>query len=107
AYCASKAALKAYGEALRSWLYPEGIEVTVVLPGFVDTALAGHVAGPKPMQMTAERAARIIRRRLRAGPARIAFPILLHAGMRVMAGLPANIVDRVLGSVKVEIQYYE
>lgn len=107
AYCASKAALKAYGEALRAWLYPEGIEVTVVLPGFVDTPLAGHVAGPKPLQMTAERAARIIRRRLRAGPARIAFPILMHAGMRVLAGLPANIVDRVLGSVKVEIQYYE
>lgn len=107
AYCASKAALKAYGEALRAWLLPEGIEVTVVLPGFVDTTLAGHVAGPKPLQMTAERAARIIRRRLRAGPPRIAFPILLHAGMRLMAALPANVVDRVLGTVKVEIQYYE
>jgi hypothetical protein len=57
--------------------------------------------------MTAERAARIIRRRLRAGPARIAFPILLHAGMRLMAGLPPNLVDRVLGAVKVEIQHYE
>ena len=59
AYCASKAALKAYGEALRAWLHSEGIEVTVVLPGFVDTALAGHVAGPKPFQMTAKRAADI------------------------------------------------
>jgi short-subunit dehydrogenase len=107
AYCASKAALKAYGEALRAWLHPEGIEVTVVLPGFVDTALSGHVAGPKPLQMTAERAARIIRRRLRSGPARIAFPILLHAGMRLLAGLPTDLVDRVLGAVRVEIQYYE
>ncbi|HKF74163.1 MAG TPA: SDR family NAD(P)-dependent oxidoreductase [Stellaceae bacterium] len=107
AYCASKAALKAYGEALRAWLHPEGIEVTVVLPGFVDTALAGHVAGPKPLQMTAERAARIIRRRLRAGPARIAFPVLLHAGIRLLASLPADMVDRVLGAVKVEIQHYE
>ena len=79
----------------------------MVLPGFVDTPLAGHVTGPKPLQMTAERAAGIIRRRLRAGPARIAFPILLHVGMRVLAGLPADLVDRVLGAVKVEIQYYE
>jgi short-subunit dehydrogenase len=107
AYCASKAALKAYGEALRAWLHPEGIEVTVVLPGFVDTALSGHVAGPKPLQMTAERAARIVRRRLRPGPPRIAFPILMHAGMRLLAGLPTDLVDRVLGAVKVEIQYYE
>ena len=107
AYCASKAALKAYGEALRAWLSPDGIEVTVVLPGFVDTHLSGHVTGPKPFQMTAERAAGIIRRRLRTGPARIAFPILLHAGMRMLAGLPADMVDRVLGAVKVEIQYYE
>jgi len=107
AYCASKAALKAYGEALRAWLHSEGIEVTVVLPGFVDTALAGHVAGPKPFQMTAERAADIIRRRLRRGPARIAFPILLHAGMRLLAALPADAVDRLLGAVKVEIQRYE
>jgi short-subunit dehydrogenase len=107
AYCASKAALKAYGEALRAWLSPDGIEVTVVLPGFVDTALAGHVAGPKPLQMTAERAARIIRRRLRGGPARIAFPILLHAGMRILAELPTDVVDRILGAVKVEIQHYE
>lgn len=107
AYCASKAALKAYGEALRAWLHPEGIGVTVVLPGFVDTHLAGHVTGPKPFQMTAERAARIIRRRLRRAPARIAFPMLLHAGIRLMAGLPTDLVDRVLGSVKVEIQYYE
>jgi short-subunit dehydrogenase len=107
AYCASKAALKAYGEALRAWLSPEGIEVTVVLPGFVDTPLGAHVTGPKPLRMTAERAARIIRRRLCRGPARVAFPILLHAGMRILAELPTDIVDRVLGTVKVEIQYYE
>ncbi len=107
AYCASKAALKAYGEALRAWLNPEGIEVTVVLPGFVDTRLAGHVAGPKPFQMTAERAAAIIRRRLRRGPARIAFPILLHAGARLLASLPADVADRLLSSFKVEIQHYE
>jgi short-subunit dehydrogenase len=107
AYCASKSALKAYSEALRAWLRPEGIDVTAVLPGFVDTNLTDHVAGPKPFQMTAERAARIIRRRLRRGPARIAFPFLLHAGMRILAALPAGPVDRWLGGLRVEIQRYE
>jgi short-subunit dehydrogenase len=107
AYCASKAALKAYGEALRTWLRPEGIEVTVVLPGFVDTRLAGHVAGPKPFLMTPERAALVIQRRLRRGHAHIAFPFLLHAGMRVLAALPPSLVDPLLNSVRVEIQHYE
>jgi short-subunit dehydrogenase len=32
-YCASKAALKTYGEALRGWLAPQGIAVNVVMPG--------------------------------------------------------------------------
>lgn len=30
AYCASKAGLKAYGEALRGWLAPEGVKVNVI-----------------------------------------------------------------------------
>lgn len=62
----------------------KGIEVTVMPPGFVDRKLAGHVAGPRPFQMTAERAARITRRPLDRGQAHIA-----------------------LGCVKVEIQDYE
>ncbi|HKF74171.1 MAG TPA: SDR family NAD(P)-dependent oxidoreductase [Stellaceae bacterium] len=107
AYCASKAALKAYGEALRAWLRPQSIEVSVVLPGFVDTKLAGHVAGPKPLQMTAERAARIIRRRLARNDAHIAFPLLLHWCLRIAAILPPALVDSILTSVKVDIRRYE
>src|SRR5262249_38010379 len=38
-YSASKAALKAYGEALRAWLAPQGVAVSVVLPGFVRTPM--------------------------------------------------------------------
>jgi short-subunit dehydrogenase len=107
AYCASKAALKAYGEALRAWLRPQGIDVAVVLPGFVDTKLAGHVSGPKPLQMTAERAARIIRRRLARNEAHIAFPRLLHWGLRIASTLPPALVDSILTSVKVDIRRYE
>lgn len=35
AYSGSKNAVRAWGEALRGWLAPEGIEVNVVCPGFV------------------------------------------------------------------------
>ena len=38
-YCASKAAVKAYGEALRGWLASEGVRVSVVMPGYVESQM--------------------------------------------------------------------
>ncbi len=107
AYCASKAALTVYGEALRGRLRPLGIAVSIILPGFVDTKLSRHVDGPKPMLISVERAARIIRRGLARRKARIAFPRLLDAGMRLLPILPARLVDPVLMSLRVRIRRYE
>jgi NAD(P)-dependent dehydrogenase (short-subunit alcohol dehydrogenase family) len=45
---ASKAALKAYGKALRAWLAPEGIAVNIIMPRFVDTPMTDSLTGPKP-----------------------------------------------------------
>ncbi|HEV2186196.1 MAG TPA: SDR family NAD(P)-dependent oxidoreductase [Stellaceae bacterium] len=106
-YCASKAALKAYGEALRSWLGPEGIEIAVVLPGFVDTRMAKAVIGPKPLMMSADRAARIIQRGLARGRRQIAFPFPLYVGMQLLRALPAALADRLLRVVEVDISPYE
>ncbi|MDK9717833.1 MAG: SDR family NAD(P)-dependent oxidoreductase, partial [Trichlorobacter sp.] len=60
AYSASKAAIKNYGEALRISLASEGISVSVVMPGFVSSAMSRTVPGPKPFLMTADRAAQLI-----------------------------------------------
>jgi short-subunit dehydrogenase len=106
-YCASKAAVKAYGEALRSWLQPEGIAVTVVLPGFVETRMSNAVIGPKPLMMSTERAARIIRRGLARGRRQIAFPFSLYLGVQVLRALPAALADRLLRNAEVDIAPYE
>src|SRR5260370_39962185 len=82
-YCASKAAVKIYGEALRSWLAPEGIGVSIVLPGFVETRLSQTVAGPKPLILPAERAARIIQRGVAKGRRQIALPYPLYLGVQL------------------------
>jgi len=96
AYCASKAALKAYGEALGGWLAPQGIEVTVVLPGFVRSAMSDQFPGPRPWLMSPDRAARIIRRGLQRGRARIAFPLVLDLGLRLLSVIPAGVSRTIL-----------
>src|SRR5262249_12873433 len=62
AYCASKAAIHTYAEAMCGTLRPAGIRVTVIMPGFVDTPLSRSIVAPKLLLMTSSRAVRIIRR---------------------------------------------
>jgi len=95
-YCASKAALKAYGEGMRGLLAKEGVGVTVVMPGVVETPMGQAFPGPKPFVWSAERAARVIRRRLESNPARISFPFPLDFGAWITAVVPAGIAQRLV-----------
>lgn len=74
AYCASKAALKAYGEALRGWLGPQGVAVNVVMPGFVETPMSARFPAPKLFQLSPGDAARRIKSGLARNQGRISFP---------------------------------
>ncbi|KVL53029.1 capsular biosynthesis protein [Burkholderia cepacia] len=97
AYCASKAAIKAYGDSVRPLLALDGVGVTVILPGFVKTAMSDVFPGDKPFLWSAERSAVYIRSRLDAGRSEIAFPALLAFGMRLLSILPAALADAILG----------
>lgn len=87
-YSASKAGVKAYGEGLRGWLAPYGVHVTVVMPGYVDSAMCEAMPGPKPFVWGPERAAKLIKRRLALNHARISFPFPLNIGCWLLAVLP-------------------
>jgi NAD(P)-dependent dehydrogenase (short-subunit alcohol dehydrogenase family) len=90
AYGASKAALRYLFESLRIDLAAEGIDVTLVSPGFVDTPLTRRNDFPMPQIWPAQRAAQFIARRLPARPLDIAFPGFFIFVMRLLGRLPAR-----------------
>jgi short-subunit dehydrogenase len=90
AYSASKAALKAYGEALRGSLAPHGVVVSVVLPGFIRTPMSDRDPRRKNGVIEAGDAAHRIVRGVSAGRARIAFPLAPALGAKLLALLPAS-----------------
>lgn len=96
AYSASKAAARVYGEAMRAWLFPYGVTVSVVSPGFVDSPMSRRYLGQKPLAWDAGRAARRIRRGIERGEPVIAFPALLALGIRLLHLLPPRAADAVL-----------
>ena len=90
AYGASKAALRYLIESLRIELIAEGIDVTLVNPGFVDTPLTQRNDFPMPQIWSAERAARHIAERLPRRPLEINFPTLFTLVLRLLGALPAR-----------------
>ncbi|HEY8351942.1 MAG TPA: SDR family NAD(P)-dependent oxidoreductase [Sphingomonadales bacterium] len=96
AYSASKVAVRAYGEALRGLLRPEGIAVNVICPGFIRSPMTARNDFPMPFLMTADKAAEIIRKGLAANRGRIAFPFPMLAMVRFLQMLPASWLDFVL-----------
>jgi len=97
-YNASKAAVRVWGESIRFVLKPDNVGVSVVLPGFVVSALAGDDPPfPRPFLMSAERASGIIRKGLALNKARVAFPLGTTAMMWFGNAIPAAWAQRLLG----------
>lgn len=96
AYCASKAAVRVWGESLRGSLHGAGIGVSVICPGYVKTPMTAVNDFPMPFLMDADKAARIIRRGLRKNRARIAFPLRLYALVWLLGAVSPSLTDPLL-----------
>lgn len=73
-YSASKAGLMVYGAALREWLQPDGVAVSLVYPGHMETAQVARHVGALPLILSADAAAGRIKHGLDRGHDLIAFP---------------------------------
>ena len=103
-YSATKAAVRAYGTALRGWLSLSGVAVSVIVPGFVTSPMSARHRGPKPMEISAERAARIIVRGLARRRATIAFPFLIVLGLQASKLLPTRLSDMIMRSYRATVE---
>lgn len=96
AYSASKACVKAWGEALRGWLKNDNIKVNVVCPGFIKTPLTDVNVFRMPFLMQPEKAAKIIQKGIRKNKPIIAFPAPMVLGAWFMSAMPACIIHPLL-----------
>ncbi len=95
-YSATKAAVKAYGDALRPRLAERGVAVSVIIPGHVDTPMDRSYASPKPLRLPVERSAGIILRGIARRRAYIAFPWLLYIGATLTSRAPVRLKDWIM-----------
>jgi short-subunit dehydrogenase len=92
-YAATKAGLRMFAEALGIRLAKHGVGVTLVSPGFIDTAMSRQVTEPKPFLMSADKAAAIIARGIAARARTIVLP-WQFAVIRAMTNLLPRAVLR-------------
>lgn len=100
AYCASKAALVAYGESLRRLLKPYGVHVSVACPGFVDTEMVRSLPLRPPFMWSADSAALAIVEAAKRRRAVFVFPWQMRLGVFLSRVLPRSLVDIILNRLR-------
>ena len=88
AYCASKAAVSTYLEALRVEVKPLGLRVVDIRPGFVDTPMTRRNRFPQPFMLKVEDAARLSVGGLERGTPVVSFPWQIRGAMAVAESMP-------------------
>ncbi|MCB1827876.1 MAG: SDR family NAD(P)-dependent oxidoreductase [Coxiellaceae bacterium] len=94
AYGASKAAVKAYGEALGGLLAEDNVTVTVLCPGFIKTPLTDKNKFFMPCLMSLDDAVKRIVKGIQKKKLLVAFPWPLHALVWLLSVLPASVASR-------------
>ena len=91
AYCASKAAVKVYGESLRNVLARHNVKINVICPGFVKSAMTDANDFPMPFLISSQKAAGIIIKKLDKNKSRICFPLATTFFAWLFSAIPDKI----------------
>ncbi|WP_338324206.1 SDR family NAD(P)-dependent oxidoreductase [Dankookia rubra] len=91
AYCASKAAVQRWAEALDATERRRGIRLHAVCPGYIRTPMTDANAFPMPFLMAPEEAARRTLSGIAAGKLRIAYPLPTYLAAWLGGALPPGL----------------
>ncbi len=98
AYSASKAAMTSYFEALRIELRGSGVDVTVLMPGWVRTPMTAEHAAERPFLLELEEGTAVMLRAIQARKRAHAFPLPVATAVRAGRLMPRLVYDWLLGS---------
>ena len=90
AYSASKAAVLKLCESYSIDLKRSGIDVTAIAPGFIDTPLTQKNNHKMPFLMSAEKAAKLIKRALEAKKVLYVFPLRMKIVLTILEKMPRS-----------------
>jgi short-subunit dehydrogenase len=95
-YSASKAALHVWAQGVRSGARASGVQVSCLLPGFIESPMSARVPGIKPGLVSADVAAVRMLSGLMRGRDVVSFPWYLVWAIRSSHLLPNRVVDALL-----------
>ncbi|GAA3956372.1 SDR family oxidoreductase [Allohahella marinimesophila] len=94
AYCASKAALSTFMEAVRAETFKEKIDVTVLHPGYIDTEINRHLKS-RPFLITVEKGAKVFADLIEKKVKRATVPVYLSSLLGpLLKALPTGLLAR-------------
>jgi len=92
-YGSAKAGLAIYAGGLRARLFPAGVSVTLVKPGFVDTSMTWGLPGLF-LVATPQDCAAAMMRAARKGRAVLYYPFFWRVIMLIIQHIPSNVMKR-------------
>jgi len=99
AYCASKAAVQRWAEALDGTERRRGIRLHAVCPGYIRTPMTARNQFPMPFLMDASEAAKRSLSGIAKGRIRVVYPLPLYLVARLVGGLPPSWRHALFGRV--------
>lgn len=100
AYCASKAGMIAFFESVRLDVLHQGLDVTIIQPGFIKTPLTSGRHHKMPYLMELDDAVPLFMKAIENKSKFAAFPWQLAAFVRLGKIFPASLYDRIAGKAK-------
>lgn len=96
AYSMSKASLLVYFQAIREKLNRNGIFLSIICPGYIDTPMTDQLPISKPMMLDSHKAAIIIKKGIEKKKRLVAFPLLMKLAMNFLQIIPPVFADKIM-----------